>query len=444
MRAEGGGNLRSKPTIQVPPKLESYHWHPAHPSSQVPARRDSLRSQQLLRKLLVICTHKEGAAGQQGGAAAVEGQQDPQSARQLLDGAEQASAAGQHRRVTRRQHRQQQQQQQTRQGQVPQCTSDHAMCADLLHIVRGQCGLVLALALHALHTWCGGRAGRAALCVSQGLVPLLVPILESSLVATQQDSTVAYISSMTVILLRALVQQEAATLPAFLQAGGIESLLRIASCEQSNERSLCLALYLLNDVTRHSGDALDQALEAGAVGAVVGALRCARVERGRGGGGGVAGYEVGEESFMWTLDCLQSPHPSRMVCYTQAPRSACSHTLAWHPPITSPAGSPSLRPPNLLPCCSTAGASPPPALSSWGRLLCPRSCWACCGAGPRARGQRALQRTACRAWRARLLRTCSLHSRSWDSTCSPTSGERVGEVGGVGLPCAWGSRYPAR
>jgi hypothetical protein len=77
-----------------------------------------------------------------------------------------------------------------------------------------------------------------------------------------------------VILLRALVRQDGPDASAsFLAANGIEILLDLLTRLQLDNRSLCLVLYLMNDVTRRSSEVLDRAIESNAVDQVVAVLR---------------------------------------------------------------------------------------------------------------------------------------------------------------------------
>ena len=85
--------------------------------------------------------------------------------------------------------------------------------------------------------------------------------------------TSAYAASMAVILLRTLSRSGEAGMAAFVGCGGVGALLRMLPALRE-DRALCLALYLLSDVTRRSGEALGQAVEAGGVPLVVAALRC--------------------------------------------------------------------------------------------------------------------------------------------------------------------------
>jgi hypothetical protein len=80
--------------------------------------------------------------------------------------------------------------------------------------------------------------------------------------------TAAYAASMAVILLRMLTRSGQGGMAAFVAGGGVGTLLRMLSTLQE-DRALCLLLYLLSDVTRRSGEALAQAVDASAVSLVV-------------------------------------------------------------------------------------------------------------------------------------------------------------------------------
>lgn len=84
--------------------------------------------------------------------------------------------------------------------------------------------------------------------------------------------TAAYAASMAVILLRTLSRSGEAGMGAFVSCGGVATLLRLLPALRE-DRARCLALYLLSDVTRRSGDALGQAVDAGGVPLVVTCLR---------------------------------------------------------------------------------------------------------------------------------------------------------------------------
>lgn len=77
---------------------------------------------------------------------------------------------------------------------------------------------------------------------------------------------------MAVILLRTLTRSGDEGMAVFVACGGVAALLRLLPT-LSEDRALCLTLYLLSDVTRRSGDALGQATQAGGVSLVVECFR---------------------------------------------------------------------------------------------------------------------------------------------------------------------------
>ena len=108
----------------------------------------------------------------------MERRQQAQQARQAAP----AQQPGQQRpRRGPQQERTQQERAQQEQQQQQQCcdgaaAADAALCSDLLGIVRREGGVVLALALHALHIWSQGSAERTETCLRQGVVPLLLQV----------------------------------------------------------------------------------------------------------------------------------------------------------------------------------------------------------------------------------------------------------------------------
>lgn len=64
------------------------------------------------------------------------------------------------------------------QPQPDAASSEQALCSDLLAIVRRERGVVLALALHAMHIWAQGSAARTQTCIAQGVIPVLLQVGE--------------------------------------------------------------------------------------------------------------------------------------------------------------------------------------------------------------------------------------------------------------------------
>jgi hypothetical protein len=131
-----------------------------------------------------------------------------------------------------------------------------------------------SLSLQALKTWAENHEGCLQSCIQAGSIPLLLSVLAASLPASESDVAAAYSASLAVILLRALVREDGADASSsFLAANGIEILLDLLTRLQLDNRSSCLVLYLMNDVTRRSTEVLDRAIEAKAVDQVVAVLR---------------------------------------------------------------------------------------------------------------------------------------------------------------------------
>ena len=144
----------------------------------------------------------------------------------------------------------------------------------LLHLCSTTSGVVQSLSLQALKTWAEDNEGCLQTCIQAGSIPLLLSVLAASLPASESDVAAAYSASLAVILLRALVRQEGTgASSSFLAANGIETLLDLLTRLQLDNRSLCLVLYLMNDVTRRSSEVLDRAIESNAVDQVVAVLR---------------------------------------------------------------------------------------------------------------------------------------------------------------------------
>lgn len=148
------------------------------------------------------------------------------------------------------------------------------MCLKLLHICSCTTGVCRALAIQALQSTLHDHADAISTCISTGVVPLLLSILIDALPSSSKDVSAAYTASVTVIVLRTLVRQggdEGAA--AFLAAEGIQILLVLMDYLTLESRSVCLILYLMNDVTRRSLKVLDAAIAAGALSYVVKVLR---------------------------------------------------------------------------------------------------------------------------------------------------------------------------
>ncbi len=146
----------------------------------------------------------------------------------------------------------------------------------LLHIAGSTCGVAQALSLQALKTWAEDHDGCTQTCVRAGGVPLLLSVFSACLPVSAADVAAAYSASLTVILLRSMVREggdEGAA--AFLEANGVHTLIGLLTRLHAggDARSLCLVLYLLNDVTRRSAEVLDKAVAARAVDKVVEVLR---------------------------------------------------------------------------------------------------------------------------------------------------------------------------
>jgi hypothetical protein len=144
----------------------------------------------------------------------------------------------------------------------------------LVHVCSTSEGVVQAVALQALKTWVEDYEMCVNICITKGnIVPTLLSTLHRSLPAATQAATAAYCASIAVILLRVFVRDGGtAGANAFLVSKGVETLLELIDAVACDERSLCLALYLLNDTTRRSMAVLEATVEAGAVRVVVGVL----------------------------------------------------------------------------------------------------------------------------------------------------------------------------
>lgn len=116
--------------------------------------------------------------------------------------------------------------------------------------------------------------------------------------------TGAYAASMVVILLRTLTRSGEEGMAAFVGGGGVGALLRLLPTLRE-DRALCLALYLLSDVTRRSAQALGQAVQAGGVPLVVACLRCVLSAPARLGEGGAG--RVGQAGLSWGLAPVEAP-----------------------------------------------------------------------------------------------------------------------------------------
>lgn len=143
----------------------------------------------------------------------------------------------------------------------------------LIRICARSTGVTQSLALQALKTWCEDHDGCIDKCIHANAVPLLLRILAASLPAAAPGTSAAYSSSMAVILLKALVRQGQDGAAAFLDASGVETLLNLITQPSLDNRSLCLALYLINDTTRRSMEVLNHTINAGAVPHIVDILR---------------------------------------------------------------------------------------------------------------------------------------------------------------------------
>ena len=144
----------------------------------------------------------------------------------------------------------------------------------LLHLCGSTSGVVQSLALHALKTWAEDHEDCLLTCIRADAISLLLSILERSLPTAASEVTAAYSASLAVILLRAMVRQRGDQgAGAFLEAGGVDVLLQLLTQVVLDDRSLCLVLYLMNDVTRRSAELLDEAVAANAVEKIVAVLR---------------------------------------------------------------------------------------------------------------------------------------------------------------------------
>jgi hypothetical protein len=144
----------------------------------------------------------------------------------------------------------------------------------LLRLISTTSGVAQSLSLQALKTWAEDHEACLQTCIQAGSIPLLLSVLAASLPASESDVAAAYSASLAVILLRALVRQDGPDASeSFLAANGIETLLDLLTRLQLDNRSLCLVLYLVNDVTRRSSEVLDRAIELNAVDQIVAALR---------------------------------------------------------------------------------------------------------------------------------------------------------------------------
>lgn len=157
-------------------------------------------------------------------------------------------------------------------GPRPRFSGD--ISAPLLTICAQAEGVLQALALQALKAWTDADLARIHACVQHGAAGVLLRALHAALPAAAADPSAAYTASMAVVLLRRVVRDGGeAGEEAFLDADGVRVLLALSAAPSLCDRSLCLALYLLNDVTRRSAGALEAAVGAGAVPLIVGLLR---------------------------------------------------------------------------------------------------------------------------------------------------------------------------
>lgn len=144
----------------------------------------------------------------------------------------------------------------------------------LLNICANSTGVVQSLALQALKTWFDDHAHCIDQCIQLGAVPMLLSIMSSSLPEAAPGTPAAYTASMAVILIKGIIRHS----PqhggeAFLAAGGLDTLLHLMSLSSPDDKSLCLVLYLINDITRRSIDILDQSINAHAVPRIVSILK---------------------------------------------------------------------------------------------------------------------------------------------------------------------------
>lgn len=149
------------------------------------------------------------------------------------------------------------------------------VAARIVRICAASEGVLQAVALQALKVWVEDHEMCVELCIRQGnIVPILLSILSKSLPAATRIATAAYCASMAVILLRVFVRDGGVVgANAFLTSNGVKTLLELIDMTASDDRSLCLALYLLNDTTRRSMAVLEATIEAGAVRVVVDVLK---------------------------------------------------------------------------------------------------------------------------------------------------------------------------
>lgn len=144
----------------------------------------------------------------------------------------------------------------------------------LLHLTSTTTGVAQSLALQALKTWSEDHPDCMQTCIRAGAIPLLLAVFSACLPTAAADVAAAYSASLAVIHLRAMVREggdEGAS--AFLQANGVAILNSLLIQLALDPRSLCLVLYLLNDVTRRSSEVLDAAINARLVDQVVSVLR---------------------------------------------------------------------------------------------------------------------------------------------------------------------------
>jgi predicted DNA binding protein len=104
-----------------------------------------------------------------------------------------------------------------------------------------------------LQLWCNSPA-KIDFLLSHHITSILLDALRVSLVADCSDIPATYTSSVAVLLLRNIIREPAThslALTTFLDHQGVGLLLRALKFAKT-DRALSLALYLLNDISRHS------------------------------------------------------------------------------------------------------------------------------------------------------------------------------------------------
>lgn len=120
-------------------------------------------------------------------------------------------------------------------------------------IAKQNSGIVLALALHAIQLWSHERNERIVAAIDQGIVALLTRALSCSLADCHgPDMINSYVSSVAIILLRSFLRSDnALALQAIEDSDCLTVLFQIVK-HSDTDRSLCLSLYMLNDLSRRS------------------------------------------------------------------------------------------------------------------------------------------------------------------------------------------------